>query len=297
MQYLQHHQIDKWKWNACLERATHPLVYACSWYLDVVAPGWSALVVGDYEAIFPIPEKRKWGMSYALHPKFAQQLGWFKLPGVHIPDDWQQALPLHLKLVCVQMNVSDDLAETPNRKTHIIRLDKYADDIRKGYNTNTRRNVKKAGRNELEITQQVAVADLMGFKRKYADNLNGGDLALLERLLNEGVERQKGELWAVTNKQQEFVAITYMLCSYDTVIYLLAASSEEGMQQRAMFFLVDFLLHHYQNEFICFDFEGGNLASLARFFKGFGAHEVTFPVLQLNRFAWPLRLIAAHKAF
>ena len=38
--YLTHDQIDKTLWDHCIAQAPNGLVYAWSWYLDIVHPGW-----------------------------------------------------------------------------------------------------------------------------------------------------------------------------------------------------------------------------------------------------------------
>ena len=45
IQYLEHNQIDKKKWDATVEECGN--IYAYSWYLDIVHPGWEALVEED----------------------------------------------------------------------------------------------------------------------------------------------------------------------------------------------------------------------------------------------------------
>ena len=42
--YLTHDQIDKSRWDDCIAHAVNGMAYAWSWYLDVVHPGWEALV-------------------------------------------------------------------------------------------------------------------------------------------------------------------------------------------------------------------------------------------------------------
>ena len=73
-----HAQIDKTRWDDCLEASCNGLVYGHAWYLDVVCPGWKAWVWeegGEYQKVFPLTEGRKWGISYLYQPFFTQQLG------------------------------------------------------------------------------------------------------------------------------------------------------------------------------------------------------------------------------
>jgi hypothetical protein len=58
--YLKHTEIDKYKWDACITRASNSLVYAYSWFLDVVSPNWDALILDDYTAVMPITHRKKY---------------------------------------------------------------------------------------------------------------------------------------------------------------------------------------------------------------------------------------------
>ena len=54
IQYLLHYEIDKSKWDKCINGADNGLIYGYSFYLDHMAKHWDALVLNDYEAIMPL---------------------------------------------------------------------------------------------------------------------------------------------------------------------------------------------------------------------------------------------------
>ena len=43
--YLTYHQINKPKWDACIDKAADGLIYGYSFYLDAMAKNWDALVL------------------------------------------------------------------------------------------------------------------------------------------------------------------------------------------------------------------------------------------------------------
>ncbi|MEI7803415.1 MAG: hypothetical protein WCI97_12250, partial [Bacteroidota bacterium] len=75
--YLKHAEIDKTKWDHCVKNSINHLPYCYSWYLDVVSPGWEALISGAYKYIFPLTHRRKARINYLYQPYFTQQLGLF----------------------------------------------------------------------------------------------------------------------------------------------------------------------------------------------------------------------------
>ena len=68
IRYLTNEQIDKIKWDACIDTASNGLVYAYSFYLDSMAKNWDALVLGDYEAVMPLTWNKKYGFYYLYQP-------------------------------------------------------------------------------------------------------------------------------------------------------------------------------------------------------------------------------------
>lgn len=292
MQYLIHSEIDKHKWDDALEKCESPLIYAYSWYLDCVAPGWSALVLDDYTGIFPIPEKRKWGIRYALHPLFAQQLGWFVAPGQTVPDDWHKALPKHLQFVWMQLNAHTSVSASGFKQNYVLR---NLHEGRPKATTNTRRNIKKAKGHHLIFSRAIDLQQLLEMKRRHATNLSEARLRLLQKLLQTLLYKQKGELVGVKNEKGELLAVAFLVHSFHRLIYLMAASTDEGKQKRAMFYLVEQLLANMPPQFTLFDFEGGNNPDLARFFQGFGAEKEPIPLFYSSRLPRPLSRLLLRK--
>ena len=66
--YLEHKDIDKAKWDATVVECGN--IYARSWYLDIVHPGWEALVEDGYFAVMPLTGGKKFGVNYLYQPFF-----------------------------------------------------------------------------------------------------------------------------------------------------------------------------------------------------------------------------------
>ncbi len=82
--YLKNDEIDREQWDNCIKLSPGAKPYSFSWYLDIMAPGWEAMIDDDYDSVFPIPCSRKYGIQYIATPNFLQQLGAFS------PDKLQQ---------------------------------------------------------------------------------------------------------------------------------------------------------------------------------------------------------------
>jgi hypothetical protein len=77
IQYLSNQQIDKTKWDHCIDNAGNGLIYAYSFYLDNMAKNWDALVLNDYEAVMPLTWNKKYGIHYLYQPFFDGSIGSF----------------------------------------------------------------------------------------------------------------------------------------------------------------------------------------------------------------------------
>ena len=75
--YLEQENIDKQKWDDCIDKAGNGLIYAYSFYLDCMSKHWGALILGDYEAVMPLTWNKKYGICYLYQPFFAAHLGIF----------------------------------------------------------------------------------------------------------------------------------------------------------------------------------------------------------------------------
>jgi len=75
--YFKNQEIDKKKWDHAIRHSVNNIMYAYSWYLDMVSPGWDALIQGDYDVVMPVTWHKKWGVKFLMQPMFAKMLGIF----------------------------------------------------------------------------------------------------------------------------------------------------------------------------------------------------------------------------
>jgi hypothetical protein len=82
--YLTHKEIDFEKYDRCIDLSLNGIVYAYSWYLDMVTDDWDILVEDDYKSVMPLPKRKKFGIHYIYQPFFVQQLGVFSVVPVTV---------------------------------------------------------------------------------------------------------------------------------------------------------------------------------------------------------------------
>lgn len=295
IQYLKNSNIDKKKWDNCIEQSSNPLIYAMSWYLDIVCPGWDALVEDDYVMVFPLTWGRKFGISYLYQPMFTQQLGFFsarEFPSKKI-DLIIQSIPDRFLVADINIWNEIDFEHTgtivQKRNNFQMSLDNNYKDVQAAYSTNTQRNISKAKSYGLSVKEVDNKDSILKLKRENLKViLKNKHYQILDQLLTLALENNYGKIFEVHNLNNELLASAFFLFTGNSLIYLLSASSQKGKDSRAMFYLVDEIIRMNAGKNIMLDFEGSEIPGLARFFSGFGAFPVYYYRLTINNLPFPL---------
>ncbi len=296
IQYTKHSDIDFIKWDDCISKSLNGIIYAYSWYLNIVADEWDALVGDDYSVVFPLVKNRKFGISYIYQPLFAQQLGAFST-GIIDKETIElliDSIPLKYKYQEISLNLYNRLDSSKfivhNRVTYQLDLVQPYFNLSSSYNENTRRNVSKAIAMGVYVKKGLVVHEFIEFKKQnLIVSLNGKQLAKLKEIMHQSIEKKIGEVYAAYSEQNELCAAAFFIRSNGKVIYLSAASSNLGKNNRAMFALVDRFINDSSESHLILDFEGSSIENIARFYGGFGAIRCTYQQYRINRLPWFLK--------
>jgi hypothetical protein len=280
--HLQHKDIDMNRWDQCISESINQLTYTFSWYLNIVCPGWEALIAGDYEFVMPIPVKRKYHLPYVVQPYFTQQLGVFSKNPVNeeILKQFIKSIPYYsYQLNLNEQNKNSEIEVLPN---YILNLNTAYNLIASKYSKNTQRNIEKAHKNSLTIDTELNSSDFIEFYKVTQKNYQQGQGEILRQLIEAGKVNQSINLFGIRNKENELIAALCILISSNRMTYLLPASNIEGKKTSAMFLLIDKIIRQNAEKKIILDFEGSQIEGIARFYKGFGAENQ--PYFMVKRF-------------
>lgn len=288
--YLENKAIDYEKWDYCIANSSNRLIYAFSWYLDVVCDDWDALVLNDYEAVFPLPKRKKWGIQYVYQPFFCQQLGVFSpLDTQTLVSDFLEAIPKHFRYVDYNLNVANGIPSSTYQKNVNYELDLSVgyEELAGKFSKSNRKNIQKA--EGLSFVLSEDIANFMKVKRVLAsDHMDEEQFSVLEKCLL--LFKAKNKLLIYQAKEATNVLAEIVLLQDEKRLLLLSSySSREGRSLGAFFGLLSSIFKNYQNQKIIFDFEGSNLLGVAKRNKGFGADKSTYASIKLNRLPIILR--------
>jgi hypothetical protein len=291
--YLQNSVIDKQRWDDCIRRSVNRRVYAFSWYLDAVCPGWDALVGDDYDSVFPLTHNRKWGISYLYQPFFAQQLGLFSVRPVtgDMLSGFVSAIPSKFRFVEIQLNSMNNFdpgcGELTQRVNHELNIAATCGELSAQFSQNTKRNIRKSKEMEVTAGRETGVDELIAlFRENFGareGKLQPHHYQALRALIVRCQENGTGRILGAAGADGQLDAAAFFLQDLEHVYFLFAASSSRARGNGAMFTLVDSFLAENAGKYRVLDFEGGNDPNLGRFYKSFGASEVSYPGLRINR--------------
>lgn len=289
--YLPHAQIDKGRWDDALARFSNGKIYASSLFLDHMSPGWDALVLGDYEALFPLPWRRKWGICYVYGPFLAAQLGLFAHnPGPQLLRAFKEAIPAHFRLVELPLNEAN-LYEGggPGRSNYVLPLHAPYESIRAAYRDNIRRNIRRAHQYGCLPDRDVPLAEIMELARAHVRH--EPDLQAFARLHDALDARGQVLRYGIRSAQGQLLASAVFLRDARRAYYLLVGNHPNGRTLGASHLLIDTFIADHAGSGLLLDFEGSDIPSLAFFYSSFGARLDLYPQLRIDRLPWWIRLI------
>lgn len=299
IRHLKNTEIDYPKWDACIKNAVNGLVYASSWYLDLVHDGWEALVENDYERVMPLTGRKKLGIDYLYQPFFTQQLGVFSKSILHAETVklFIENIPSKYSFSEFNLNsfnkVEDVNCEVKLNKNHLLDLINEYPKIAAKYSTQTKRNLKKSQKHGLSLMKNIKPEIIISLFRenrgKTIEKWKDTHYQTLNHLMHLAIFKGKGMVYGVFNEYNELTAGAFFLKDQNRLTFLFSGTNEFAKKTAAMTFLIDSVIREFSPKHMVLDFEGSNNSNLARFYKGFGAKEIDYPAIRINKLPFPLK--------
>lgn len=295
--HITREQIDQKKWDDCIYQSSLPLLYAETIYLDQMASNWDALVLNDYEAVMPLPWKRKYRVHYLYQPFLTAQLGIFgKHLSPNIIESFIAAIPKKFWLVEINLNSKNTLNDYKGdlrlRSNYTLLLDEPYESIYDRYRENIRRNIKKSQQLGC-ITEKnfpvdhvinLAVEQMRQYNKESAENVNRF------RKLYQALHAQGSAItYGIFSSTKELLSSAVFFIRNKRAYYILVGNHPNGRTLGASHALIDAFIKDHAGSGIVLDFEGSDIRNLAFFYSSFGAKEEKYPALKINRLPWYIK--------
>jgi len=283
--YLQRDQLDITKYDTCIKLSVNARIYAYSWYLDIVADNWDALVLNDYEAVMPLPWRQKYFIKYIYPPAWTQQLGVFSSTNVSekLVLNFIRAIPKKFKKVTIQFN-SENKFEHKNvtkRVNYILPLDKDYSEIYNGFNKNRKRDLKKAITRCNVNIKTISSNEFLDFYLSVPKNyvVTSHQIKGIKKLVN--LQHKAIQIRGIYLADTLEASILFLI---DTkrIINLVPVTTDFGKENGLTTLILNDMIKKSEDSTKTLDFEGSMVKGVADFYKSFGSELEYYNLLQIK---------------
>jgi hypothetical protein len=292
IKYISHAEIDKQKWDDCVQHADNGLIYTYSWYLDAMTDHWDALVMNDYEIIMPLTWNKKYGIHYLFQPYFCASLGIFSQTEINARtiEAFLKKIPKRFRYIDIYLNhknlfAVDGFALT-ERINYTLALKNSYTEIAEQYRTNLKRNVRKAEQSGLIAKQNIPVEDIITVAKETMQRVSAisdDQMDRFKKLFSIAKQKQLAETLGIYNNNNQLLASAVFLHSHNRWYYILVGNHPNGKTLGASHYLIDRFIAEHAGTNTVLDFEGSDIRNLAFFYSSYGATEERYPALRMNR--------------
>jgi hypothetical protein len=295
--YVKRKDLDVVKYDYCIENAIQSRMYAYSWYLDIVADNWDVLILNDYEAVMPIPWKRKYGIKYVYPLLWVLELGVFYADNKTKIAAFLATLFNKFRFVESKLNSTEKFISRKNqlvgKQFQTLSLKEVYPAIYSKYRNDRKKDIRKAVHLDLiEKWNDIPDKLIVLFKNnvgKRTPNILEHDYTILENLMLACLERKVGEILSIYDKNSNLVASGFFIKHKDVVTILVSSTDFKNRNNGANTFLIDRAIFKFQKNFNTFNFGGSSIKSIAKYFLSFGAKTEDYQQVKYNKLPFLLR--------
>jgi len=269
--YLRYDQIDKEKWDACMDAADNGLIYGYSAYLDAMAAHWDGMVLNDYEAVLPLTWNRKYTFHYLFQPPLTASLGVFgKGINAEILRQFLDHIPAKFKYWDISLN-HGNLFAVPGynlyeRMNYVLPLHEAYDVIAEGYRNNLKRNIRRSEQSGNTASAGNDLSSAIALAREQMQHLPGikaDDFSRFEFLCRNYLETGKCRIYEVRNSREELMSSAVFLFSNKRAYYILPGNHPDGRTSGSSHALIDAFIKAHAGRDPLLYFEGSHISRLA----------------------------------
>ena len=295
IQILDAVDIDEERWNNCVQAHDNGLVYSYTNYLNLMCDDWKAIIAGNYEALMPVPLRKKMGISYTYQVPFIQQLGIIgnnehaQLLFNSGTDDLSYGdYVLNFKNQ-IQVEAGMSMKTCTNLLLPLIHG--YSN-IRKSYQPDLVHNLKKAAKSNPTYSN-AEIAEAIDAFQTYYSNRSANYTAIAFEQFKSFCFSPGKQVEVICRKvidsDQQLLAIALFLKDNKRIYNMMNTTTERGRVVAANHFLLDAVIQEYASSDLLFDFEGSDIPGIQHFYKNFGAVQQNYQAIHINKLPLPLR--------
>ena len=297
--YHKNNEIDRVQWDNCIRNSPGVKPYAYSWYLDIMSPGWEALVDDDYDSVFPIPGFTRFGIQYVATPHFLQQLGAYSpdKPASAAIIEFLSFIPDFYKLI--DLRIGQEIVmegfKVTKRVNFELDLSRPYEKIWDRFTPHCKRNIESSARNSPEIISDITPDEIIDLflrnKGKEIRGIKARDYHRLRNLMNFCIKNKKGRIIGVRETNKKLIYGLFIVETEGNKTLLFVVNTFQSRERRIGYYVVNDLIRNFSSTKTIIDFSGSSIPSIASFMESFGAENIPFYRVYRNRLLWPVKIL------
>jgi hypothetical protein len=252
--YLTRNEINDARWDKCIDTSVNNSLFAYSWYLDKVSPGWEALADEQYHTVMPLTFASHNGKKYVSQPLYTPSLGIFSnhliLPAIlnqfytEVENRFQS-----VKLVLNKMNPVDCFPVGKISFTSFWEKDliQTYERLKAEYSYIALTGISAFHSAGFKIAHNAPVTDLQQFWALNTDcspvKYNENNIRIFRQLMNELIQRNAGAISIAYNSRKQPCAIIAWAWAQHKISIIHQMVNAEGIEAYALQALIDNIIH------------------------------------------------------
>ncbi len=302
IRYVKNNDINFYKWDQCILRSLNGIIYAYSWYLNMVSDNWDALIEDDYVTVMPMVITKQFTQQIISTPYYLHQLGVFsiKLLDKKKISDFIDAIPSDIKYYDIRLNRYNNIklegyGKIINDNCFELDLIKPYQKTKNKYSDKTLEILKDAALKKVSVVDGLSVNEMMQFMKQVRRTLPGAikkdNFKLFRILVSSSVRFQLGTVYGAYSEHNELCAIAFFVKSHNSLVLLCAIANKQGKENNAVFLLIDNIIKKHSQKNLTLSFEYIDNYCNENFYMGFGSIKSSIIRIQKNNLPFYLRFL------
>jgi hypothetical protein len=258
---------------------------------------WSALIVGDYETIMPLPWRKKFGIRYFYAPPFIQQLGLIGNQALISFPELKNLLTTFAYYGDLFWNDENESLKDSfggiSKTNFILDLNHTNEFISALYSNDLQQNLVKASKYDLLTQSSTDIHKaILWYSQQYGERFTRVSEQDYINFENNCIELSKTNNCFIRETidpiSKESLAIALLLKDNKRIYLILNAISNQGRKKSANHFLIANIIHEFSEQKLLFDFEGSSLEGVSDFYQNF--HPINKPYFHYHHNQLPAPL-------
>lgn len=296
--YITNDSLDFKKWDKCIKKAFNGDVFAYSWYLNIVAGQWNALVENDYEKVMPLPDRKFAGYPIISQPKLSGALGVFSTTTLNseIINKFLDQVPSEYRYLKLKLNKHNYIESKDHNRDKKISFDldliKPYLKLKEKYPPLFKTLLNKAEDFSFRMAPSISIENIIQLGQRtnpVKSFFHQEDLISRQLLVATAINNKMGQLCGVYDKDNELNALAFFVWSHQKASLVFYMLNKSKQRLAALFFLIDDFIRNNSEKNLILHFELHRNSELVSLLEKVGAKKSESFYYYKNSLPWYLK--------